>query len=72
MKKEELLEIVNQMTVEEKIYQLVQWDGSLYDDNSFLTGPKVQLDISEDVINHMGSIYNVFGAEKLKKYRMTI
>lgn len=53
MKKEELLEIVNQMTVEEKIYQLVQWDGSLYDDNSFLTGPKVQLDISEDVINHM-------------------
>ncbi|WP_138750760.1 beta-glucosidase BglX [Paenibacillus sinopodophylli] len=67
MKEEELLQIINQMTVEEKIYQLVQWDGSLYDDNSFLTGPKVDLDISDDVIRNMGSVYNVFGAEKLRK-----
>jgi len=41
-------------------------DGSLYSENAAVTGPKAKLGISDDVINNMGSIFNVFGAEKLK------
>jgi beta-glucosidase len=67
MNKEKLLELFNQMTLEEKIAQLVQLDGSLYSENAAVTGPKAKLGISDDVINNMGSIYNVFGAERLKK-----
>lgn len=66
MKVEKLLELLNEMSLEEKIYQLVQLDGSLYSENAAVTGPKAKLGISDDVINNMGSIFNVFGAEKLK------
>lgn len=67
MEKEKLLELLNEMTLEEKIYQLVQLDGELYGENAAVTGPKVKLGISDDVINNIGSVYNVFGAENLKK-----
>jgi beta-glucosidase len=67
MEKEKILELLNEMTLEEKIYQLVQLDGELYSDNAAVTGPKVKLGISDDVINNIGSVYNVFGAENLKK-----
>lgn len=67
MNKEKLLELFNQMTLEERISQLVQLDGSLYSENAAITGPKAKLGISDDVTNNMGSIYNVFGAEKLKR-----
>lgn len=67
MEKSKILELLNSLTIEEKIYQLVQLDGSLYSKNAAVTGPKAKLGISDDVINNIGSIYNVFGAEKLKK-----
>lgn len=67
MEKEKLLEVLSKMNLEEKIYQLVQLDGSIYSENAAVTGPKVQLGISDDVINNLGSVYNVFGAENLRK-----
>lgn len=67
MEKKKLLELLNEMTLEEKVYQLVQLDGELYSENAAVTGPKVKLGINDDVINNIGSVYNVFGAENLKK-----
>lgn len=67
MEKYKILELLGNMTLEEKIYQLVQLDASLYSDNATVTGPKVKLGINDDVIDNIGSVYNVFGAEKLKK-----
>ncbi|WP_326512873.1 beta-glucosidase BglX [Clostridium intestinale] len=67
MESKRLLQLLNEMTLEEKIYQLVQLDGELYSDNAAVTGPKVKLGISNEVINNIGSVYNVFGAENLKK-----
>ncbi|MBD1382392.1 beta-glucosidase BglX [Metabacillus arenae] len=67
MKKAELLSLLNQMTLEEKIYQLVQLDGGLYSENAAITGPKAKLGISDDVIHNMGSIFNVLGANELRK-----
>lgn len=67
MESKRLLQLLNEMTLEEKIYQLVQLDGELYSDNAAVTGPKVKLGISDEIINNIGSVYNVFGAENLKK-----
>lgn len=67
MKPEKLLEILNKMTLEEKIYQLVQLDGSLYSEDVAITGPKAMLGLSDDTINNIGSVYNVIGAENLRK-----
>lgn len=67
MEKGKLLELLNEMTLEEKVYQLVQLDGGLYSENAAVTGPKVKLGINDEVINNIGSVYNVFGAENLKK-----
>lgn len=67
MEKEKLLKLLNEMTLEEKVYQLVQLDGELYSENAAVTGPKVKLGINDEVINNIGSVYNVFGAENLKK-----
>jgi len=68
MKREKLLELFNQMTLEEKIYQLVQLDGSFFSENAAITGPKAKLGINDDVIYNIGSVYNVFGGvEKIRK-----
>lgn len=67
MNKEDVFKLLNQMTLEEKIYQLVQLDGSLYSKDAAVTGPKAKLGISDKVIQNIGSVYNVFGAENLKK-----
>ena len=65
MKQEKLEELLKSMTIKEKIYQLVMLDSSLYSENATLTGPKIKLGLSDEVIENMGSVYNVFGAEKL-------
>lgn len=67
MEKAKVLELINKMTLEEKIYQLVQLDASLYSEKAAITGPKAKLGISDEVIDNIGSVYNVYGAEKLRK-----
>ncbi|GFP74674.1 beta-glucosidase BglX [Clostridium fungisolvens] len=66
MEKDRLVELLNKMTIEEKIYQLVQLDASLYSEKAAITGPKAKLGISDEVIDNIGSVYNVYGAEKVR------
>jgi beta-glucosidase len=67
MEKSKLLKIINEMTLEEKVYQLVQLHASLYSENAEVTGPKAKLGITDEVINNMGSVFNAFGAENLRR-----
>ena len=69
MKKEELLELVNKMTLEEKVGQLVQVVGEtfLMDDIDTTTGPLKNLNLSNEMLYHVGSILNVVGSEKIRK-----
>ncbi len=67
MDKIKLEELLSKMTVEEKIYQLVQLDASLYSKDAAITGPKAALGISDEVIENIGSVYNVYGAENVRK-----
>lgn len=69
MKKEKLLELLNQMTLEEKIGQLVQIRGEVFlmDDIDKTTGPLKDLELSDEMLYCVGSILNIVGSEKIKK-----
>lgn len=69
MKKEKLLDLLNQMTLEEKIGQLVQVAGEIFlmDDVDTTTGPLKDLELSNEMLYNVGSILNVVGSKKIRK-----
>ena len=69
MKKEQLLNLLNEMTLDEKIGQLVQVAGEVFlmDCVSTTTGPLQDLNLSNEMLYNVGSILNVVGTEKVKK-----
>lgn len=73
MTQQQLEELLQDMSLEEKIGQLLQLSNNFYEDDSVLTGPAMQLGVGEKEIYEAGSVLSVFGAEKIKaiqeKYR---
>lgn len=69
MTKEKLLELLNKMTLEEKIGQLVQVAGGVFlmDNVDSATGPLKDLNLSNEMLYNVGSILNIVGCEKIKK-----
>lgn len=70
MKYKEIVELLNEMTIEEKIGQMVQISGDVFlsnDTNHVLTGPLKDLHLSKKTVYHVGSVLNIIGAEKVKK-----
>ena len=70
MKYKEIVELLNKMTIEEKIGQMVQIGGDVFlsdDTNGMLTGPLKNLHLSKKMVYHVGSVLNIIGAEKVKK-----
>ena len=70
MKYKEIIELLNKMTIEEKIGQMVQIGGDVFlsdDTNGMLTGPLKNLHLSKKMVYHVGSVLNIIGAEKVKK-----
>lgn len=74
MKQEDLKALLADMSLQEKIDQMLQIMGGFYIDDvrAVLTGPKFELGITDDDINMAGSILGTYGAEQLmdiqKKY----
>ncbi len=69
MRKEKLLDLLKQMTREEKIGQLVQVAGEVFlmDNVSVTTGPLKSLELSNEMLYQVGSILNIVGSEKIRK-----
>lgn len=67
MKDEQLLNLLDSMTLEEKIAQLVLLTGEFFDSEERSIGPKQKIGISQDVVDMAGAVYNVFGAEEVTK-----
>lgn len=69
MKSEKLLELLDQMTLDEKIGQLVQVAGEVFliDNVDTQTGPLKHLKLSNEMLYNVGSILNVVGCEKIRK-----
>lgn len=70
MKHKKIIELLNEMTIEEKIGQMIQIAGGIFledDTNGMLTGPLKDLHLSSEMLYNVGSILNIVGAESVKK-----
>lgn len=68
MERENIKELLDSLTLDEKIGQLVQLNGSFFDSNEkIVTGPIAKIGIAADKIYLTGSILNTLGAKELKE-----
>lgn len=62
----ELKDLLNDMSLEEKIGQMLQLTGNFFSDDGLATGPMQDMNLSVEQVNNTGSILSTVGAEKLK------
>ena len=63
----DIQKILSQMTLDEKIGQLGQYNASLFDDTQTnITGPLTQLGLTEEDLKHVGSVLNCFDVDKIR------
>ena len=68
MNKEQLENLLAQMTLEEKIGQLTQYNAAVLTDSSAdITGPKTQMGLTDADLPRVGSVLNFSGPEEMRK-----
>lgn len=69
MKNSEILNLLKEMTLEEKIGQMVQVAGDIFllDNIDATTGPLKNLNLSNEMLYNVGSVLNIIGAERVKR-----
>lgn len=67
MKEEKLRELLGKMSLKEKAGQMFQASGSLYDENSVLTGPMKESGFTEENLELAGSVIGVQDAAAMRK-----
>ena len=65
MKEKELQELLEDMSLEEKVYQMVQIPGAFYIEGTEDSGTTLEREVPERELYLMGSTLNIFGAEKI-------
>ncbi|KMM36846.1 glycoside hydrolase family 3 N-terminal domain-containing protein [Guptibacillus hwajinpoensis] len=74
MDRSELMNLLNQMTIEEKTAQLMQLATPFYKgakEAGEITGPLEELDINEDHVRNSGSVLGASGAENIRNIQKT-
>ena len=67
MDKSEIIRLIESMSLEEKVGQLVQIPGSFFEDDFIVTGPANYINYSSRDISLAGSVLSILGASKLRK-----
>lgn len=67
MEQGRLVELLKEMSLEEKIDQMLQVSGMFYEEEGVLTGPANTVGFTEEEIRQAGSVLGSAGADKLKK-----
>ncbi len=67
MEHSRLLELLGEMSLEEKINQLFQGNSMFYEENGIATGPASQQGFTEKTIRETGTVLGIIGAAKVKK-----
>lgn len=65
MVQEKLIDLLKEMSLEEKVDQMLQMSGMFYEDEGVLTGPVNTAGFTEEEIRQAGSVLGSVGAEKL-------
>ena len=67
MKETELKALLNELTWEEKVGQLVQLSGGFFHTDQLAVGPQKKLGINQKIVDQVGSVLNVTGAKKTRE-----
>ncbi len=67
MKNEELKRLMDDMSLEEKIGQLVQVPGFLIDSDTVMTGPALEMGFDETTFYNAGATLSIFGFEQIRE-----
>ena len=67
MTKEQLIALLNDMSLEEKVNQMSQVVGGFFADDTVITGPMAEMGFTEENIALSGSVIGSMGAENVKK-----
>lgn len=67
MQEEKLKELLDRMSLEDKISQLLQISGGNFEEKDVVTGPNAMYGMDEEVVYNLGSVINSVGAERTKK-----
>lgn len=67
MRDDEVLGLLGQMTLKEKIGQLVQLDGGCFGTDAVAVGPRAKLGVTQEDVDVCGSVLNVLGAEEVHR-----
>lgn len=72
MEQNKIHELLNELTLEEKIDQLLQLAAAFYSDKAEeKTGPMTELGLTEDNINNAGTTLGIAGAKEAKRVQKT-
>lgn len=63
---EQLETLLSDMTLEEKVYQLVQLTGQFYNGEAVITGPADSDMVTKECVRQAGSVLNTVGAKNIK------
>jgi beta-glucosidase len=67
MTQDKLEKLLSELSLDEKINQMTQFSGQIYESGAVITGPVSEFRVSEKNRKLAGSILSSIGAEKLKK-----
>ena len=70
MRTDELKRLLSEMSLEEKIGQMIQIPGYFFEDGH-LTGPALEMGLENDDLYLAGSLLSVIGAEKIVSLQKT-
>lgn len=66
MLEQELRDLLADMSLDEKIGQMLQLTGNFFTDDGLATGPMQDMNLCEEQVNNTGSILSTVGAAKLR------
>ena len=67
MQEQNLRELLSEMSLDDKISQLLQISGGSFEEEDVVTGPNAMYGVDEDVVYNLGSVINSIGAGRTKR-----
>lgn len=67
MREKELGELLTDMSLEEKVGQMVQVVGGFFTEDATATGPMQEMGLTQELMGQVGSVLGTYGADAVKK-----
>lgn len=67
MREKELRELLADMSLEEKVGQMVQVVGGLFAEDAAITGPMQEMGFTQELMEQVGSVLGTYGADTVKE-----